>query len=191
MDWKAIFGDKESLSLSELEKALEGKKLVDLSEGGYVSKEKFDDEARKAKKVLDEAKAAEATARKELDELKRKTEGEDGLEGQLKKLADANAELAKRLDAADAAVLRANREKLVATKVSNPKLAKLALIEAEALVSDDLDFAAALDKVIADDKEYTAPAATVKTGDAPKGEPLPDDLKSVVDSVFDGGKPKE
>lgn len=52
---RELFGDsyKEGMTLAEAEKALEGKKLVDLSTGEYVSKAKYEDDT----KLLGEYKA--------------------------------------------------------------------------------------------------------------------------------------
>ena len=59
MALKDLLGDsfKDDMTIADIDKALEGRKLVDLSKGGYVDKEKFDrinDELKSSKTSLDE-----------------------------------------------------------------------------------------------------------------------------------------
>ena len=173
MDWKALFGDAEHLTLDELTAKLEGRKVIDLKEGGYVGQDKLDAEIKARK-------AAEATATKATDDLTKLTDGDDSPAKQL----DA---LTKRLEAAESAqvesakaLTRKTREAAVAEKLAHlsPKLRRVALQDAEAMLSeDDDDFDAALVKLIADDPDYAEPEegdekppVRVRTGDAPKGK---------------------
>jgi len=171
MEWATIYGDKEALTQAELEAALKGTKLVDLSTGEYVAKEKFD---------RAEAKAKEAA--KALTELEAATKGDDGLEAQVAKLTASLGDTNARLEAEAAQRVRLEREKLVGAKVASPKLAKLALIEAEGMVDDNTDFDTALAKVLEDpdyatDEQAATPPVIMRSGDpangSPKGKPDP------------------
>lgn len=172
MEWATIFGDKEALTQAELEAALKGTKLVDLSTGEYVAKEKFDKEAQKAKE-----------AAKALSDLEAATKGDGGLEAKVAQLTTALEQTNARLDTSEAARVRLEREKVVGAKVASPKLAKLALIEAEGMVDDDTDFDTALAKVLEDpdyapaDEQEAKPPAIMRTGDphtsSPAGKPDP------------------
>ncbi len=63
---------KEGMTLAEAEKALEGKKLVDLSKGEYVSKAKYDDDT----KLLGEYKAQVDGKQGEIDRAVEKAKAE-------------------------------------------------------------------------------------------------------------------
>lgn len=151
-DFGPIFDGKESVTFDEFKTALGDVKLADLSTGAYVSKGKYDDELAKAAKRV-----------KELEESAGKAEDS---RTELEKLAAELEAVKVSQKEAESKAVRLTREKAVAGKVTNPKLAKLALIEAEALVTDDLDFDAALAKVLADDPEYT------DTTDSGDGNPV-------------------
>lgn len=122
---KKLFGDK-ALTFDEFTKAVEGDKelkLVNLSDGGYVAKEKFDAKETELKNISTQLTAAN----KQIESFK----GMD-VEG-IKKAADewktkfetATADSEKQIAALrrDNAVDRA----LMAAKAKNPKLAKAAL----------------------------------------------------------------
>lgn len=173
MDWKALLGEKESYSLEDITKAVDGMKLIDLNEGGYVSKEKFDKLAATSKQQVGDLTAKMA-------ELEKAGKPDEGMAGQLEELKAQLAKVTEAQTAAEARAVRLEREKVVSSKVTSPKLAKLALIEAESLVNEDTDFDAALAKVL-EDPDYTAPAddgtppVKVKSGEPPKGEPAKED----------------
>lgn len=147
--WKEIFGEAESMTLAELEAAISDAKLVDLNDGEYVKKEKLTAEITKRQGI-------EA----ELTTLKESATGDDNLKQQISTLT-AELEAAK-ADATDkgAKLTRAERLAMVQAKVKNPKLAKVALLEAEERISDDMDFEGALDALLKADPEYTADAST-------------------------------
>ncbi len=180
IDWKKLFGDADSLTLDEIEKKLAGTKLVDLSEGGYISKEKYDADTGKLKE-------AATAATKELDDLKAATDGDEGLKKQIATLTEQLE--AEKQNAAEASskLTKSERMAAVSAKVKDAKLARLAYLDAEALVSDTLDFDAALEKVIADDPDYTPadddadPIGRIGTGKPIKGKPdAPDPLADAL-----------
>ena len=157
LDWDALFGDADSLTLEQFKAKLAGRKVVDLADGDYVGKEKFDAEVKKAKE------AAKAAA-DELADLKAATDGDDGLRKQLD-AAVARADLAvkerddalRERDGVAKRLTSAERAARVSAKVPDRRFARLALLDAEALVTDEVDFDTALDKVLADNPDY-APA---------------------------------
>ena len=157
LDWDALFGDADSLTLEQFKAKLAGRKVVDLADGDYVGKEKFDAEVKKAKE------AAKAAA-DELADLKAATDGDDGLRKQLD-AAVARADLAvkerddalRERDGVTVRLTSAERAARVSEKVPDRRFARLALLDAEALVTDEVDFDTALDKVLADNPDY-APA---------------------------------
>lgn len=184
-DIKALFGEKESLTPDELTEAVKSMKLIDLNEGGYVAKEKFDSEVKKHK---DAAKAAAD----ELADLKTATDGDDGLKKQVATLTEEKVALEKRASDAEGKAMRVERAQTVAKQITDARFARLALLDAESLVSDDMDFDAALAKVIEDNPDYIPsedggkPAATVKTGEPGKGAPAkPDPLEAAFNKGAD------
>lgn len=170
IDWKALFGDAESLTLDEFEAKVAGKKLVDLTEGEYVSKEKFD-KAEKAKK--------DAIA--ELTDLKAATDGDDGLKRQLDTANNQLAEAVKRAEAAEGKAAKAERMEAIRTKAPHlsAKLARTLYDDALALMSDDTDFAEAIEKAIEADADYAPasddggkqPPVRMKSGNPGQGAP--------------------
>ena len=167
MEWSDIFGD-EAPTREQFEEKVAGMKLVDLTGGEYVGKGKLD----AAIKARREAEAAADEARKAL-------EGDDGLKKEVERLT---AELAAKDKAVEEATrtaqeavgkaTRAERERMVRDKIADPKLARLALLDAEEMVSDEVDFDAALAKVIASDPDYSAePVKQMKSGEPTKGKP--------------------
>lgn len=176
MDWKALLGEKDSFSIEDIEAATKSLKLVDLSEGGYVAKEKFDKLEAASKQRLGDLTA-------KVDELEKVAKPDEGVTGQIEEMRKANAALVTRLDASEGKALSLEREKVVAAKVPHsPKLARLAQIEAERLVDDETDFDTALAKVLEDpdyappaDDKGTPPSARVKSGDQTKGAPAETD----------------
>lgn len=182
IDWKAIFGDNESMTVEQLESATSGMKLADLATGEYVAKGKLDD-AIKAKKAIET----------ELADLKAATDGDDGLRKQVEALT-AKLELAES-KVTEATSKLTSRERLDAAraKITDPKLAKLAVIEAESLMDDDTSFEDALTKVIESDPDYAPktaepPApAKVGTGEPAKGAAATTDpLIAAIERGFGG-----
>ena len=179
MDLKALFGDKEALTPDELTEALKATKIVDLGDGGYVAQGKYDADVKKLKETA-------TAATEELTTLKAATDGDDGLKTQLATLTKRLEDAEKAQAEAAAGLTLAERKAAVAKVITSPKLQRLALQDAEALVTDDLDFADALAKVIADDPDYApteegddkeTPPVRLRAGDAPKGKAdAPDEL---------------
>jgi len=177
-DFAKLFDGKESLTLEELKEALGDAKLADLATGEYVSKGKYDDAMKAAAK-----KQAELAAK--VEEL---TQAAEEPKSQVEKLAAEIEALKKSHEDATQRATRLEREKAVSAKVSDPKLAKLALIEAEALMDDDTDFEAALAKLIESDPDYTAERETeepgtrfvtgVPTKGRPSGTPIDEAVKA-------------
>lgn len=194
---KLLFGTgddaKTTLTPDEVSAAIKGMKLIDLSEGEYVAKEKF--ETADAKR-----KAVEA----DLKKLKDAGDGDEGLKSQIATLEREKAEAITRAEAAEkdlttasTQVLAAQRADVVREKAGHlpAKMQRLLREDAEKLVTDEFDFAAAVDKVVADDEDYAAPAddgkptKKVSTGGSTKArESDEDEATAAVDAVFDTPK---
>lgn len=148
IDLKAIFGEAESMTQAELEAALDGKKLIDLNDGEYVKKEKLTAEVKKRE-----------GAETELQTLKAAATGDENAVAQIKTLTEQLEAANAKAEAAGTKLTRAERLAMVQAKVKNPKLAKVALLEAEEKVTDDIDFDTALEALLKSDPEYTADAS--------------------------------
>lgn len=188
-DGKIVELDDEAFE-SLVETALKGTKLVDLTDGEYVAKEKFD-------KEVETRKAAE-TAR---DNALKEVDGDEGLKRQLETVTKERNDALEKLGSTTGELTRAQREKLVAEKLAHvpAKLRRVALLDAEALVTDEVSFDDALAKVIADDEDYAEPEAStetkttvkVKTGEHVGGSgEIADDAKAAVDAVFADAAPE-
>lgn len=172
---------KETLSPDEAKAALKGKKYVDLSAGEYVAKKKFDT----AETKREEAETA-------LQKLKDAGDGDEGLKAQITTLEREKSDAIIRAEAAERALGNATEKltasesaKLVLEKAGHlsPKLQRTLLEDARKLVTDEFDFASAIDKAIADDSDYAPPAGDdpkkpptkVTSGNPPKGVDAPVD----------------
>jgi hypothetical protein len=94
-------------------------------------------------------------------------DGDEGLKTQVdilsKKLEDAEHKAAS----AYSELTRTQRIALAEARTGNDKLARLAVMDAETMVNDDMDFEEALEKVLSSDPDYTAhttPTERVSTG---------------------------
>ena len=180
---RKLLGDESEVTDEAVEAAFKGMKFVDLEAGGYVSEEKFKSETKKLRDA-----AADAT--KELDDMKTAAEADDSPAKQLEALQKRMDDTEKRATDAEARVTTKEREALVAEKVESPKLRRLLLQDAEALLDDDTDFDAALAKAIEADPDYTKteedPKAPVRVSSGEGVKPLAakSPVKAVVDEVF-------
>lgn len=182
IDWKAVFGDKESLTLEELENALKGRKFADLESGEYVSKAKYDERIGKATERITELEG-------ELEGAKKAAQGgADETQTAIAKLTSELEAVTKRLTDADSRAGRLEREKAVADKLPHvsDKLRRVAMQDAEALVDDETDFTSALARVIEADPDYAvkaedAPPKPWRTGDPVKQPPVTDEAKAAAE----------
>lgn len=186
---KALFDDKESMTLEELEAGVKGMKLVDIKDGGYVATDKFERSEALRQELADK-----------VAQLEKATGGDDELKA---RIAELEKERDTANDAAEAAkrdATKVARERAVESKIADKRFTRFVLSEAEALCSDTTDFAAALDQWLEDNPDYAPssdddeaePPAKVGTGTSVKGKPKSDnDLFAAIDSVFDGGVKKE
>jgi hypothetical protein len=176
---RKLLGDDSDVTDAQIETAFKGTKFYDVNDGGYISQEKVD---RLVATQKDRADKAEG----ELTDLKAATDGDDGLKKQVATLTEENGQLKTKLGETSGELTKAQRTALVNEKLSHlsPKLRRLAMQDAGELVTDSLDFAGALEKVVADDPDYADPDAgdddeedaevivtgKVSTGKAPKGK---------------------
>ena len=179
MDWKELLGEGESFTVEDIEKATAGMKVVDISGGGYIPREKYNARVQKLEAERDTLKA-------ERDELKAAGDGDEGLKRQIAQLeADlakkdaAIAEASKSAEEAKAEANRASRERAVLKRGIDPKVADFVLYKAEQMVSDEVEFDTALDKYLADNPEYaTAPSKDMVSGKPTKGRPENEDSRN-------------
>lgn len=174
MEWSTVF-DGESYTAEEVIAKLSKMKLADLSSGEFVAKDKLD-------KAIEKRKAAEAT----LADYQAKMDGDEGLKSRVEALT-AELEASKsEAQKASSALTRQQRIEQAMKRTGDPKLAKLAVLEAESLVSDDTDFDDALSQVIESDPSYirTEQAATVSTGReiVGKAPSAADPLRALLDA---------
>lgn len=190
MDWKELLGEGDSFTIEQIEKAVSGMKLTDLSEGGYVSKDKFDKREKTAKDRIEELEG-------ELKELKDAGEGDEALKARIKTLeADlktAKSETEKAEEDAkekSKALTSKEHESAIAKKAGhlNEKMQRLVLEDAEKLVSDTVEFDAALAKVLKDDPDYAeADTNQPKVGTGPaanEGVDHKDPLIAAIDKAL-------
>ena len=190
LDWAKLFDGKEHLTPDEFKAALKATdwKLVDLNEGEYVGKGKFEDAAKAHKKAL----KAITDERDKLSKQVEESESDDSeLAKQVKELTKGLETASKDIKAADAKALKLEREKSVSAKVTDKNFARLAYMDASALVNDDTDFEAALAKVLEDNPDYLPgedgddePAPKIRTGGDTKGKPKQDDK---LEAAFEDG----
>ena len=184
MDWKELLGEGESFTIEDIEKATAGKKFVDISGGGYIPRDKYNERVKK----LEDERDALATER---DDLKAAGDGDEGLKKQIAKLEtelakkDASiAEASKSAEEAKAEANRATRERSVLKRGIDPKVSDFVLYKAEQMVSDEVEFDTALDKFLADNPEYsTAPSVDKISGKPTEGKPDGDALIAAIDSA--------
>lgn len=161
MDWITVF-DGESYTAEEVVAKLGTMKLANLSEGEYVAKDKLD-------RALERAKTAES----ELTASKAQLDGDEGLKQQVALLTAQLSAASAEAEGAKSTLTRRERTDAALKHTKDAKLAKLLVIEAEALVDDSTDFDEAMAKVIESDptyvKEDAPPTTTVTTGKETSG----------------------
>ena len=168
MDIRTLLPEQDTYTADEVVKAFEGKKLVDLNEGEFVSKAK-----------LEAALKAKADAVAELNDLRSATDGDAGLKAQVELLRAKLDAAEKNASTAAQQLERRERIEALTAKGINPKLAELAVIKAEGKTSDETDFDSALTAIIADDPDYApkteqTPTARISTGtESAGGAPKP------------------
>jgi outer membrane murein-binding lipoprotein Lpp len=145
-------------------------------------------------------KVTELTAKVAELEAGKDDGSKDELTKTIEKLtADLNA-VTEQQKAADSKATRLEREKAVGAKVRDPKLARLAYLDAEQKMAGDesLTFEEALEAVIESDPDYQRDenadedtAVVVSTGKPVQGKPATDKFKAAIDSVFDEAAPEK
>lgn len=176
IDFAELLPEQESYTLEDITKATKGMKLADVSDGAYIPREKFNKRTdADGERITElEAKVKELESSVDGDEALKKQV--DSLKAELEAVSTKAGEYEKAAEDAKSQLTRKEREALAREKVSDPKLARLALLDAEALVTDEMDFDTALDKVIAGDDDYQSAGDTPRTSGAPtKGQPEPDE----------------
>jgi hypothetical protein len=176
MDWTTVFPEG-TYTAEEVAAKLEPLKLADLSTGEYVHKDKLD-------KAIEARKAAQA----ELETMKSQLDGDEGLKTQVELLTKKLDEAEHKAANAYSELTRTQRIAMAEARTGSDKLARLAVMDAEAIVSDDMDFEEALEKVLTSDPDYTAhanpapPTTKVTTGNETQGSAAVSKEQAAVNS---------
>lgn len=182
MNLKDLLGDAESFTLDEITEKLKGYTVFENAKGEYLPKAKYD-----------EARTVAKDAQKELVELKATLEGDDAPAKRIEALEAKLALAQKELEGARGEVSKRDRLDIALGKVGgDKKLARLLVLDAEALMSDDVDFDEAVGKAIEADPDYAPKAddgdkTVVKVGTGPaakSGVAGADALTAAIDGVF-------
>lgn len=156
MEWSTVFTEA-TYTAEEVVSKLAEMKLADLSAGEYVAKDKLD-------KAIEKRKAAE----EQLATYQAQMDGDEGLKSRVAALQAELEATKSEAQKASSALTRQQRIEQAMKRTGDPKLAKLAVLEAEGLLTDDTDFDDALSQVIESDPSYIktpeAPPAQVTTG---------------------------
>ncbi len=151
---KELFGDK-TLSYDDFSKAIEGKgiKLANLSAGGYVAKNKYDEDLKKAK-ALD--------YKKKFEDLQESIEGDDGVNAKLKNLTTERDDYKSKYETLnkDYSILSATNK--VASAGIKPEFAKFVANEVLGMTSDTIDFDTALKSYKAKNPQFNVETTVVR-----------------------------
>ena len=178
MNLKELLGEnyREDMSLAEIEKALAGKKLADLSTGKYVDKYKYDTDLSKLQTSLND-KTNELNSKMTEDE---------------KKIAESNAK---------DATIKALQEEVQKQTIENNKNKTIATIsESKTLLDikdDDKNYNAFLDSISKIESQDTEKVATyfnamIKSAyEKGKSDSIKDNLGKMGNQKGDAGKKQE
>ena len=151
---KELFGDK-ALSYDDFTKAIEGKgiKLANLSAGGYVAKNKYDEDLKKAK-ALD--------YKKKFEDLQASIEGDDGVNAKLKNLTTERDDYKSKYETLnkDYSILTA-KDKVTNAGIK-PEFAKFVASEVLGMTSDTIDFDTALKSYKAKNPQFNVETTVVR-----------------------------
>ena len=151
---KELFGDK-ALSYDDFTKQVEGKgiKLVNLSAGGYIAKNKYDDDVKKAKNL---------DYKKKFEDLQASIEGDDGVNAKLKNITTERDDYKSKYETLNKEYSILNATNKVTNAGIKPKFAKFVANEVLEMTSDSIDFDTALKSYKAKNPQYNAETTVVK-----------------------------
>lgn len=151
---KELFGDK-ALSYDDFTKQVEGKgiKLVNLSAGGYVAKNKYDDDVKKAKNL---------DYKKKFEDLQASIEGDDGVNAKLENITTERDDYKSKYETLNKEYSILNATNKVTNAGIKPEFAKFVANEVLEMTSDSIDFDTALKSYKAKNPQYNAEITVVK-----------------------------
>ena len=137
----SLYGDTETMTKAELTAAVNssGMKIADLSDGDFVTKQKYDDHVAKTKKLQADYDALKANP-SESEQYKALLADRDDWKG---KYETQNAELT-----------RSRQKDYLSSQKVRPEFSDFLLSEINKNVSDTVDFETAAKKYIADHSQY-------------------------------------
>ncbi len=151
---KELFGDK-ALSYDDFTKQVEGKgiKLVNLSAGGYIAKNKYDDDVKKAKNL---------DYKKKFEDLQASIEGDDGVNAKLKNITTERDDYKSKYETLNKEYSILNATNKVTNAGIKPEFAKFVANEVLDMTSDTIDFDTALKSFKAKNPQYNVETTVVK-----------------------------
>ena len=151
---KELFGEN-SLSYDDFSKAIESKgmKLANLSAGGYVAKNKYDDDLKKAKNL---------DYKKKYEDLEESIQGDDGINEKLKNITTERDDYKSKYEELNSKYSMLDATTKVVKAGVKPEFAKFVASEVLGQVSDTLDFDTALKAYKAKNPQYNAETTVVR-----------------------------
>lgn len=151
---KELFGEN-SLSYDDFSKAIESKgmKLANLSAGGYVAKNKYDDDLKKAKNL---------DYKKKYEDLEASIQGDDGINAKLKNITTERDDYKSKYEELNSKYSILDATTKVVNAGIKPEFAKFVASEVLGQVSDTLDFDTALKAYKAKNPQYNAETTVVR-----------------------------
>ena len=151
---RELFGEN-SLSYDDFSKAIESKgmKLANLSAGGYVAKNKYDDDLKKAKNL---------DYKKKYEDLEASIQGDDGINAKLKNITTERDDYKSKYEELNSKYSILDATTKVVNAGIKPEFAKFVASEVLGQVSDTLDFDTALKAYKAKNPQYNAETTVVR-----------------------------
>ena len=151
---KDLFGEN-SLSYDDFSKAVEEKgiKLANLSAGGYVAKNKYDDDLKKAKNL---------DYKKKYEDLEASIQGDDGINAKLKNITTERDDYKSKYEELNSKYSILDATTKVVKAGVKPEFAKFVASEVLGQVSDTLDFDTALKAYKAKNPQFNTETTVVR-----------------------------
>ena len=151
---KELFGEN-SLSYDDFSKAIESKgmKLANLSAGGYVAKNKYDDDLKKAKNL---------DYNKKYEDLEESIQGDDGINAKLKNITTERDDYKSKYEELNSKYSLLDATTKVANAGIKPEFAKFVASEVLGQVTDTLDFDTALKAYKAKNPQFNLETTVVR-----------------------------
>ena len=151
---KELFGEN-SLSYNDFTKAIESKgmKLANLSAGGYVAKNKYDDDLKKAKNL---------DYKKKYEDLEKSIEGDDGINAKLKNITTERDDYKSKYEDINSKYSMLEATNKVISAGIKPEFAKFVASEVLGQETDTIDFDTALKAYKAKNPQFNTETTIVR-----------------------------